>query len=119
MGNQLKSKILERHGIKIADLAKPQMVSRVCGSCGYVNNLGNKYCEAKGCHYPLTQMALDEIKASELAKDKKIYDLEERMAKMSDLVEKLNGYVELYKPAFDTVMKQLNPHLSGKFIDID
>jgi hypothetical protein len=41
------------------------------------------------------------------------------MAKMNDLVEKLNGYVELYKPAFDTVMKQWNPHLSGKFIDID
>ena len=34
-------------------------------------------------------------------------------------MKKLHGYVELYKPAFETVMKQANPHLGGKFIDID
>jgi hypothetical protein len=52
-------------------------------------------------------------------KGKEILELKEQMAKMNALVEKLNGYVELYKPAFDTVMRQANPHLSGKFIDID
>ena len=46
-------------------------------------------------------------------------NLKEQMAKMNELVEKLHGYVELYKPAFETVMKQANPHLGGKFIDID
>ncbi|MGA9154111.1 MAG: hypothetical protein WBZ36_26310 [Candidatus Nitrosopolaris sp.] len=118
MGDELKNKILELSGIKLA-VDKPVSVQRICGRCGYTNSLQNKFCEKLGCNYPLTQLAFDEIKSAELAKDKKIYDLEERMAKMSDLVEKLNGYVELYKPAFDTVMKQLNPHLSGKFIDID
>jgi hypothetical protein len=43
----------------------------------------------------------------------------QEMVKMSDLVERLNGYVELYKPAFDSVMRQLNPALRGKFTDID
>jgi len=66
MGDDLKNKILERHGIKIA--AVPQMVSRTCGRCGYVNKLESKYCERVGCHYPQTQLALDEIKAAEEAK---------------------------------------------------
>jgi hypothetical protein len=66
MGDDLKNKILERHGIKIA--AVPHMVSRTCGHCGYVNKLESKYCERVGCHYPQTQLALDEIKAAEEAK---------------------------------------------------
>jgi len=46
------------------------MVSRTCGSCGYVNNLQNKFCEnpTNGCHYPQTQLAFEEIKAVEQAK---------------------------------------------------
>ncbi|MGA9152012.1 MAG: hypothetical protein WBZ36_15650, partial [Candidatus Nitrosopolaris sp.] len=67
MGDELKNKILEHHGIKVTAVA--QMVSRICGRCGYVNKLESKYCEsAKGCNYPLTQLALDEIKAAEQAK---------------------------------------------------
>jgi integrase/recombinase XerD len=68
MGDELKNKILEHSGIKITTLAKPQMVSRICGRCNYVNKLENKFCESKGCNYPLTQLALDEIKAAEQAK---------------------------------------------------
>lgn len=68
MGVELKNKILEHSGITITTLAKPQMVSRICGRCNYVNKLENKFCESKGCNYPLTQLALDEIKAAEQAK---------------------------------------------------
>jgi integrase/recombinase XerD len=67
MGDELKNKILERHGIKIVN-KQTQMVSRTCGRCGYVNKIENKYCESSGCNYPLTQLALDEIKAAEQAK---------------------------------------------------
>jgi integrase/recombinase XerD len=67
MGDELKNKILERHGIKIAD-KQSQMVSRICGRCNYVNKLESKYCERVGCNYPQTQLALDEIKAAEEAK---------------------------------------------------
>jgi integrase/recombinase XerD len=67
MGDELKHRILERAGIKIEN-KQPHMVSRTCGRCGYVNKLENKYCEGKGCNYPLTQLALDEIKATEEAK---------------------------------------------------
>jgi len=37
-GDDLKNKILEHSGIKIAN-KQQQMVSRICGSCGYVNKL--------------------------------------------------------------------------------
>jgi len=39
----------------------------------------------------------------------------EQMAKMNELVEKLNSAVEFYKPVFDSEMKRLNPHLDGSF----
>jgi len=41
-GNELKNKILERHGIKIAN-KQTHRVSRTCGRCNYVNKLENKY----------------------------------------------------------------------------
>jgi hypothetical protein len=46
---------------------------------GYVNKLDSKYCERPGggCNYPLTQLALDEIKVAE-------------QAKMQELVNKSN-----------------------------
>src|SRR5215469_12542684 len=62
--DDLKNKILEHSGIEIAN-KRPRMVSRTCGSCGYVNKLESKFCERVGCHYPQTQLALDEIKAAE------------------------------------------------------
>jgi integrase/recombinase XerD len=106
MGNQLKSKILERHGIKIADLGKPQMVSRICGSCGYVNNLGNKYCEAKGCHYPLTQMALDEIKTAEQAKVQKLVN-EQMESKNQEIVELKERVEDIQYQLQDLIKKNI------------
>ena len=67
MGDELTNKILGYNGIKIVS-KQPKMVSRICGRCGYVNKLENKYCEKVGCNYPLTQLVLDEIKAAEQAK---------------------------------------------------
>jgi integrase/recombinase XerD len=67
MGDELKNRILEHSGIKIVD-KQLQSVSRTCGRCGYVNKLESKFCEGKGCNYPQTQLALDEIKAAEEAK---------------------------------------------------
>jgi integrase/recombinase XerD len=67
MGDELKNKILELSGIKVAN-KQTQMVSRTCGRCNYVNKLESKYCERVGCNYPLTQLALDEYKAAEQAK---------------------------------------------------
>ncbi|MFY9796707.1 MAG: hypothetical protein WAJ93_13550 [Candidatus Nitrosopolaris sp.] len=75
MGDELKNKILEHHGIKIA--SQSQMVSRICGRCNYVNKLESKYCERVGCNYPMTQGAFDEIKAAE-------------QTKMQELVNKSN-----------------------------
>jgi hypothetical protein len=63
-GDELKNRILEHSGIKIAN-KQTQMVSRTCGRCGYVNKLESKYCEGKGCNYPQTQLTLDDITAAE------------------------------------------------------
>jgi len=54
--DNLKNKILEHSGIKIT-IKQTRMVSRPCGSCGYINKLESKFCEnpANGCHYPQTQ----------------------------------------------------------------
>jgi hypothetical protein len=68
MGDDVKNKILERCGIKIADSKQPQSISKICWRCNYVNRSESKYCERSGCNSPLTQLALDEIKASEKAK---------------------------------------------------
>jgi integrase/recombinase XerD len=116
LGSELRDKILERHGIKIEN-KQPQMVSRTCGRCGYVNKLENKYCERSGCNYPLTQLALDEIKAAERAmmqelvnksnserdrnqqvlaaemeaKDQEVHELKDQMSQMMQTFESYHG----------------------------
>jgi integrase len=63
----LRNNILEHSGIEVAN-KQPRIVQRKCGSCGHINSLSNKYCENNGCRYPLTQEALDQIKATEQSK---------------------------------------------------
>ena len=116
MGDELKNKILERHGIKIAN-KQTQMVSRICGRCGYLNRLENKYCERVGCNYPLTQLALDEIKVAEQTKlqalrneiletkaaqqkkEDEMQVLKEQMAKMEESQLKITELLEVMKIA--------------------
>ena len=94
MGDELKQKILEHSGIKIAN-KQIRMVSRPCGSCGYVNKLESKFCEnpANGCHYPQTQLALDEIKMAEQAKFQELVDKSnlERHHEIQKLQEELKS----------------------------
>jgi integrase/recombinase XerD len=132
MGDELKNKILERHGIKISK--QPQSVSRTCGRCNYVNKLENKYCEGKGCNYPLTQMALDEIKAAEqvkfqelinksnLERDNTIQALQQELKSKTqeiqslaelckhslELSSKQNGTISDYKGMVDDVNSRYN-----------
>jgi hypothetical protein len=51
-------------------------------------------------------------------KDKEIQELKEQMAKMSDLVEKLNSAISFYKPVFVSEMQRLNPHLDPSGFEI-
>lgn len=111
MGDELKNKILERHGIKIAQ--QPQMVSRTCGRCNYVNKLESKYCERSGCNYPMTQLALDEIKQQEESRmnsmlDERLKDKDEEIRalktsfksydeRVEEVAEKMEAYVKWQK----------------------
>jgi integrase len=109
MGDDVKNKILERHGIKVT--AVPQMVSRICGRCGYVNKLESKYCEsAKGCNYPLTQLALDEIKAAEQAKFHELINKSnlERDNSIQALRQEMRDMMESYKKSIEFSVKQNN-----------
>jgi len=110
MGDDLKNKILERYGIKIA--AVSQMVSRACGRCGYVNKLESKYCERVGCHYPQTQLALDEIKAAEQVKFQtlrneilqvKDQEIQELRKQLADVIEQQQGFDMKFHKLLDIV----------------
>jgi integrase/recombinase XerD len=134
MGDELKNKILERHGIRVA--SQPQMVSRTCGSCGYVNKLESKFCERSGCHYPQTQLALDEIKAAEQAKMQELVnesnlerddriralqqELKSKSREMQSAVELCKHSVELsskQKSMIDDVMSKYDK-LMGEYNDL-
>ncbi|MFY9869851.1 MAG: hypothetical protein WAK17_09055 [Candidatus Nitrosopolaris sp.] len=103
MGDELKNKILERYGIKIAP--QSQMVSRICGRCNYVNKLESKYCERVGCNYPMTQLALDEIKAAEQTKLQELVNKSniERDNTIQELQHELKSYNESVKEVFEKV----------------
>jgi hypothetical protein len=108
MGDELKNKILELSGIKVA--AVPQMVSRICGRCNYVNKLESKYCERVGCNYPLTQLALDEIKAAEQAKFQELINKSnlERDNTIQALRQEMRDMMESYKKSIELSVKQNN-----------
>ena len=96
-------------GIKIAtDKDNRQIVSRTCGRCNYVNKLESKYCERVGCNYPLTQLALDEIKAGEQAKFQELVDKSnlERDNTIQVLQQELKSAVELCKHSMELSIKQ-------------
>ena len=103
MGDELKNKIIEHSGIKVTALAKPQMVARTCGSCGYINKLESKFCEnpTNGCHYPQTQLALDEIKAAEDSKLQVLRnEIVETKAAHQNELEMLNGQIFMIQQYF-------------------
>jgi hypothetical protein len=120
MGIEIKNEILERHGIKISDKGDKKIVSRTCGRCNYVNKLENKYCEGKGCNYPLTQEALDEIKAAEKSKlqelvtveiQAKDHEMHELREQMGDIMKS----VQFYRNQFEVYVKEFGPrHLTEK-----
>jgi integrase/recombinase XerD len=109
MGDELKNKILEHHGIKIA--SQSQMVSRICGRCNYVNKLESKYCERVGCNYPMTQGAFDEIKAAEQTKmqelvNKSNLERDNTIQELQQLTKKLDSSMQFYRNEFKLFREQ-------------
>src|SRR5215469_9435815 len=111
MGDELKSKILERAGIKIEN-NQHQIVSRTCGRCNYVNKLESKYCERVGCAYPQTQLALDEIKAAKQVKFQtlrneilqvKDQEIQELRKQLADVIEQQQGFDMKFHKLLDIV----------------
>ena len=80
-----------------------------------VNKLESKFCERVGCHYPQTQLAFEELKNHEEAKlqtirdelsemkaaqQKEIYELNEKMDRLGDMMMELNPNVRYYRNEF-------------------
>ncbi len=134
MGDELKNKILEHHGIKI-ESKQQQIVSRACGRCGYANKLESKYCEKVGCAYPLTQIALEEIKVAEQAKfqelinksnlelkaalqkeSNEVQHIRKELNKIVNITYKLLGEVKRGKGLTDDEIPRLTEH---EYMQID
>ena len=99
--------------MKVTNILQP----KTCPNCREPNKPDAQFCFK--CNFVMSFEAYQKGMEEGQRKDQEVNELKEQMAKMNEFVEKLHGYVELYKPAFETVMKQANPHLGGKFIDID
>jgi integrase/recombinase XerD len=103
MGNELKQKILEHNGINLGQRS-PVSVQRTCGKCGYVNKLESKYCERVDCNYPLTQLALDEIKKQEESRLTEIVN--ERLKESEDRMDKMASEIQFFRNEFMAYVKQ-------------
>jgi integrase/recombinase XerD len=73
MGDELKTKILQRNGIMQETEMKAKPIVSNCPKCELVNAIENKYCSK--CSYPLKPEAYDEIKDME---EKRIQTLEQK-----------------------------------------
>ena len=73
MGDELKTKILQRNGIVQETESKVKLSILNCPRCELVNAIDNKYCSK--CSYPLKPEAYDEIKNSE---EKRIQTLQQK-----------------------------------------
>jgi integrase/recombinase XerD len=117
-GNESQDDLLRAKGIIKEDKRSVSILQpKTCPNCREPNKPDAQFCFK--CNFVMSFEAYQKGMEEGQRKDQEVNELKEQMAKMNELVEKLHGYVELYKPAFETVMKQANPHLGGKFIDID
>jgi integrase/recombinase XerD len=84
MGDELKTKILQRNGIlqEIEMKIKPSVLD--CPRCAFVNAIDNKYCSK--CSYPIKPEAFDEIKLEE---DKRMKILEENQKLKDEQINQL------------------------------
>jgi integrase/recombinase XerD len=103
MGDELKTKILQRNGIlqETEIKAKPSVLD--CPRCAFVNAIDNKYCSK--CSYPIKPEAFDEIKNSE---EKRMETLQQKYENdMRILREDMNNQLSKMM-----LMIQQNPKLS-------
>jgi ribosomal protein S27AE len=90
LGDRLKRQILEREGIVIPE-EKDRAVMRICPRCSLANAPENRTCSR--CVYPLSQEALDEIKAREKEDMKKaLVELLEHSELMLKKFARMHGF---------------------------
>jgi hypothetical protein len=85
----IKRQILQHAGIEIGQDNKPKPTSRTCPKCNTINALENKVCSKAECGYPLTVEALEEIKARDEEKDRKLQEVWEAMYKLGHIKRKI------------------------------
>jgi hypothetical protein len=103
MGDELKTKILQRNGILQETEIRIKPIISNCPRCEFVNAIENKYCSK--CSYPIKPEAYDEIKNSE---EKRIETIQQKYENdMKMLREDMNNQLSKMM-----LMIQQNPKLS-------
>jgi integrase/recombinase XerD len=100
MGDQLRDTILSHNGIIPHDEKKSRIPVISCPKCSHINALENKVCGK--CGYPLSQQALDEIKAEE---DKKVQVLQEQIKRQQDQIDYLMRHAQGKTGDFELVQE--------------
>jgi integrase/recombinase XerD len=109
MGDELKTKILQRNGIIQENEMKTKPIISNCPRCEFVNAIENKYCSK--CSYPIKPEAYEEIKSAE---DKRMKILEENQKRkeeqISQLIKKQEKFEQLIQSLIDIgQLKPLSP----------
>jgi integrase/recombinase XerD len=89
---------------------------KTCPHCREPNRPDAQFCFR--CHFIMSFDAYQKGMEERERKNQEILELKEQMAKMNDLVGELNHAVQFYKPVFDSVMKEANPHLDPSGFEI-
>lgn len=87
LSDDVKDQILKHDGI-ITEKVGPQPIRNVCPKCQKVNPHENLRCSK--CSYPLSQQALDEIKAEE---EKRVLELQEQLKRQQEESNKKFTYI--------------------------
>ena len=106
MGDELKTKILQRNGIMQETESKVKLSILNCPRCELVNAIENKYCSK--CSYPLKPEAYDEIKSEE---DKRMIIVEEKQKQKDEQINQLIAKQEKFEQLIHSLIEsgQLKP----------
>lgn len=106
MGDELKTKILQRNGILQENEIKTKPLISNCPRCDLVNAIENKYCSK--CSYPLKPEAYDEVKLEE---DKRMKILEENQKLKDEQINQLIAKQEKFEQMIQSLIDigQLKP----------
>jgi integrase len=115
-GGESMNDLLKAKGILKEDKMVNILQPKTCPNCREPNKPDAQFCFK--CNFVMSFEVYHKGVEEREKNNQEILELKEQMTKMNDLVGELNHAVQIYKPVFDSVMKQLNPHLDPSGFEI-